>query len=149
MRQFVPDGPEAILLPSDEEEMTEGTETDDGEDERESVVESRVSESTDSITTDDEDDWVPAPERTPRPLKSKSRMSFEMTSSSSLLSVVGEKGTVKRQTRVTRLTEGLTDLSITSEDAIDLLFPQKADQQKEHSSVVQPKKRCESALDYS
>ena len=149
MRQFVPDGPEAILLPSDDESMTEGTETDDGDDERESVAESRMSMSTDSIATDDEGDWVPAPERTPRPLRSKSRGSFEKTSSS-LLSVVAGKGTMKRSTQVTRLTEGLDNLSITSDDAIDLLSPKKGDQQKEqHSSVVQPNRRWESLLGYS
>ena len=110
--------------------MTEETETEDGENERDSIAESRVS-ITDSNETDDEDnEWVPAPERTPRPLKSKTRRSFDTTSSHSPLSVDAGAGKFK-STRVTKLAEELNDLSIMSEDSIDLLSPKKKNRRKQ------------------
>ena len=110
--------------------MTEEAETEDDGDERDSIAESRVS-TIDSNETDDEDnEWVPAPERTPRPLKSKNRRSFE-TSSHLPLSVDAGAGKLK-PTRMTKLAEELNDLSIMSEDSIDLLSPKKRDRRKQN-----------------
>ena len=72
IREYVPDGPEAIILPSDDEDA-ELTETDDGDgDDVESGVETGTTGSEgdddddEEDEEDEEDDWVPSTSRTPR-----------------------------------------------------------------------------------
>jgi len=116
-RQFVPDGPEGIILPSDDEEMTDVTETEDGEQDRESRAETD-SNMTDSEEEDDEDEWVPPPEPTPRAVKTKGRQTASSSSSQP-----NDNQTAKRPTRsqISKLAREMDDLSLVSDDSIILL----------------------------
>jgi hypothetical protein len=121
-RQIVPDGPAAILLPSDEEEMTDATETEDGEEDQESIVETGASVTSES--EDDDDEWIPPPEPTPKAVKTKGRLPQQKSSS---YQVPNNQTTAKRSSRsqISKLAQDMDAMSLASDDSIILLPPRK------------------------
>jgi len=130
-RQLVPDGPEGVLLPSDEEELTDMSDTEDSTGDLDSVAETGTELISDSEEEDveesfGEDEWVPTSSRTPRAARINGRRQAELSKPMSQVSSNRTRtGRPPRQTasQTSRLAQKMDKLSLstTPDDPMDLL----------------------------
>jgi hypothetical protein len=149
-RQLVPDGPEGVLLPSDEEEMTDMSDTEDGTGDLDSVAETGtelISDSEEDVEEDfDEDEWVPTSARTPRAARINGRRQAEPSKpTSQVASNRARTGRPPRQaaSQTSRLAQKMDKLSLSTnpDDPMDLLRTEDSEDGDGVAKTVKQTKR--------